>query len=99
MAMYRMQLLLKPEQRKRLERVAKRQGRTFSDVARRAIEEGLRVMEEDSDAVWERRLEALDFLNGLRKQIQDEHGVYDGDLVKDIRVERDSQVEQTWRSE
>jgi hypothetical protein len=97
MAMYRMQLLLKPEQRKRLERVAKREGRTFSDTARRALEEGLRVMEGDSDSVWEKRLEALDFLNGLRKRIQDERGVYEGDLVKDARAVRDSQLEQVWR--
>lgn len=99
MAMYRMQLLLKPEQRKRLERVAKREGRTFSDTARRALEEGLRIMEGDSDFIWEKRLEALEFLNGLRKQIQEERGVYQGDLVNEARAERDSQSEQIWRNE
>lgn len=98
MAMYRMQLLVKPEQRKRLERVAKREGRTFSDTARRALEEGLRVMEGDSDSVWEQRLEALEFLNGLRKQIQEKRGVYQGDLVNEARAERDSQTEQIWRN-
>jgi hypothetical protein len=97
--MYRMQLLLKPDQRKRLERVAKREGRTFSDTARRALEEGLRIMEGDTDSVWEKRLEALEFLNGVRKRIQDERGVYQGDLVNDARLERDSQVKQAWRKE
>jgi hypothetical protein len=99
MAMYRMQLLLKPEQRKRLERVAKREGRTFSDTARRALEEGLRVMEGDTDTIWERRLEALEFLNALRKQIQEERGVYQGDLVSEVRAERESQSETIWRNE
>jgi hypothetical protein len=99
MAMYRMQLLVKPEQRKRLERVAKREGRSFSDTARRALEEGLRVMEGDSDFIWEQRLQALEFLNRLRKQIQDERGVYQGDLVNEARAERDSQSEQLWRNE
>lgn len=99
MAMYRMQILLKPEQRKRLERVARREGRTFSDTARRAIEEGLRVMEGDSDAVWEKRLEALEFLNGLRNRIQEERGVYQGDLVDEARAERENQTEQVWRKE
>ena len=98
MAMYRMQLLVKPEQRKRLERVAKRQGRTFSDTARRALEEGLRVMEGDTDSIWEERRKALEFLNGLRKRIQEERGVYQGDLVNEAREERDSQVEQTWHN-
>ena len=98
MTMYRMQLLVKPEQRKRLERVAKREGRTFSDTARRALEEGLRVMEGESDATWERHLEALEFLNRLRKQIQEERGVYQGDLVNEARAERDSQAEQIWRN-
>ena len=51
MAMYRMQLLVKPEQRKRLERAAEREGPTFSDTARRALDEGLRVMEGESDSV------------------------------------------------
>jgi predicted DNA-binding protein len=97
MAMYRMQILLKPEQRERLERVAKREGRTFSDTARRALEAGLRVMEGDSNLVWDRRLEALRFLDGLRKQIQDERGVYQGDLVNEARVEREAQIEQAWR--
>jgi hypothetical protein len=98
MAMYRMQLLVKPEQRKRLERVARRQGRTFSDTARRALEEGLRVMEGDSDSIWEERLKAVEFLNGLRKRIQEERGVYQGDLVHEAREERDSQLEQIWHS-
>jgi len=98
MAMYRMQLLVKPEQRKRLERVAKRQGRTFSDTARRALEEGLRVMEGDSDSIWEERLKALEFLNGLRKRIQEERGVYQGDLVNEAREERDSQLDQIWHN-
>ena len=98
MAMYRMQLLVKPEQRKRLERVAKREGRTFSDTARRALEEGLRVMEGESDSLWEERLEALEYLNKLRKQIQEERGLYQGDLVNEARTERDSQLEQIWRN-
>jgi predicted DNA-binding protein len=95
--MYRMQILLKPEQRERLERVAKREGRTFSDTARRALEEGLRLMESDSDLVWDRRLEALRFLDGLRKQIQEEKGIYQGDLVNEARTDRENQIEQTWR--
>ena len=96
MAMYRMQILLKPEQRERLKRVARREGRTFSDTARRAIEEGLRVMEGDSVVVWNQRLEALEHLNGLRKQIQEQRGVYQGDLVNEARSEREAQIEQTW---
>lgn len=99
MAMYRMQILLKPEQRERLKRVAKREGRTFSDTARRALEEGLRVMEGDSDEIWKQRREALEALNSLRKQIQEEKGVYQGDLVNDARTERENQVDRTWREE
>ena len=98
MAMYRMQLLVKPEQRKRLERVARRQGRTFSDTARRALEEGLRVMEGDSDSIWEERLKALEFLNGLRRRIQEERGVYRGDLMNETREERDSQLDHIWHN-
>jgi predicted DNA-binding protein len=97
--MIRTQLLLKPEQRKRLERVAIREGRTFSDTARRAIEAGLRVMEGDSDFVWERRMEALEYLEGFRKRIRDERGVYQGDLVNEARGEREIQVDQIWRNE
>jgi predicted DNA-binding protein len=99
MAMYRMQILLKPEQRERLERVAKREGRTFSDTARRALETGLRMMEGDSDLIWRQRLEALKFLDGLRKQIQEERGIYQGDLVNEARSERENQMNQAWRKE
>jgi len=99
MAMYRMQILLKPEQRERLKRVAKREGRTFSDTARRALEEGLRIMEGDSDAIRDQRREALKSLNGLRTRIQEERGVYQGDFVDEARKDRENQIDQTWRKE
>ena len=99
MSMYRMQLLIKPDQRRRLERVARREGRTFSDVARRAIDEGLRLLEGESEQVWQERRETLEALTSLRKQVQEERGVYRGDLVAESRAERDAQGEKTWRNE
>ena len=48
-------------------------------------------MERDSDIVWKQRLEALEFLNEMRKRIKESRGVYQGDLVNEAREERDSQ--------
>ncbi len=52
--MVRAQLLLRPDQRKRLERLAASEGRTLSDVARRALDAGLDTLEGRSDEALRR---------------------------------------------
>ncbi len=97
--MVRSQLLLTPALRQRLERVAEREGRSLSDVARRALQVGLDAMEGHSDEAVQQRLKALEELAELRAEITARHGVYEGDLVAEVRAEREKQMERVWRGE
>jgi hypothetical protein len=91
--MYRMQILLEPEQRRRLELIASREGRNLSDVARRALDIGLDALSADAEETWQRRVRILDELRGLRAQQPFE---YSGDLVNGTRGARQD-VERVWR--
>jgi len=91
---YRAQILLEPEQHEMLQEIARREGHSISEVARAVIRLGLKVIENDSDAVWYARREALKNLNLIRQQIQEEHGVYQGDIIAEARAERQSQLDE-----
>ena len=96
MSMYRMQILLEPEQRRRLVLIAKREGRNLSDVARRALDIGLDALSADVEETWQRRVRVLEELRGLRAKQPFE---YHGDLVNEAREERERDVERVWREE
>ena len=52
--MYWAQILLKPEQRRRLEEIARREGHSISAVTRRVIDAGLQALESEAE-MWEKR--------------------------------------------
>jgi len=93
---YRAQILLEPEQHRSLQEIARRKGQSISEVAREVIRLGLKVLETDTDALWQARLVALEKLNQIRGQIQEEHGIYQGDLIAEARAERQNQVNEIW---
>jgi len=97
--MVRAQLLLTPAQRQRLERIAKREGRSLSDVARRALDAGLAVIDGDSDEALRRELQALEDINEIREQAAAQYGVYPGNPVDDAREERMRDMERVWRGQ
>ena len=95
---YRAQILLEVEQHQALLRIANNQGRSISDVAREAIDIGLRTWEQDTDALWEQRMAALDRLHQIREAVRQSYGNYTGDLVSEARKERDRQNDIVWGS-
>ena len=98
---YRAQILLEPEQHKTLQEIAEREGRSLSDVAREVIQRGLDAREREMGAVWLKRTEALGRLNQIREAIQEQHGIYEGDLLGEVRKEREQQINDAlgWKSE
>ena len=44
-------------------------------------------------------MQALEELTQLRLKIQEKHGVYAGDLIEEVRAERDAEIERVWRGE
>ena len=95
--MVRAQLLLTPAQRKRLERLSRREGRSLSEVTRRALDAGLDVLEGDTEEAARRRLAELAALRRLNEEIRAEKGVYQGDLVAQTRKERERERERVWK--
>jgi len=96
---YRAQILFEPEQHKELREIAKREERSISDVAREMIDRGLRVREEDQQSRLRRSRKALEQLDRIRLQILEEYGVYDGDLIAEVRSEREKALDEARRGE
>jgi hypothetical protein len=94
---YRAQILLKPEQHRMLSELAKREGRSISDLVRESVQ--IYLVERDQEAQNERRMKALDVLTEIRERIQAEHGVLSGDFVAEMRKERDRDNDRVWRGE
>ena len=88
--MIRAQILITPEQRRRLEALASREGRSLSDITRRAIQLGLDILERHGDEMAQQRLAALADLREMRRHIEQRQGVYQGDLVAEVRAEREN---------
>lgn len=91
--MYRAQILLEPEQRRRLEELAEREGRSISATTRRVIDAGLQAIESQAE-LWEKRARILSDLRVLREKQSFE---YTGDLVNEARQEREDEMDQIWR--
>lgn len=89
---FRAQILLEPAQRRRLEEIARREGRSISEISRRVIDLGLQVLEGERE-VWERRAIVLERLKAFRAR---QPRVYDGDLVNEARQEREEETSRLW---
>ncbi len=94
---YRAQILLEPEQHEALARAAQIENRSLSDLVREIVREWL--SHQDGEARRQRELQALEELTRLRLKIQEEHGIYTGDLIEENRAERDEDVGRVWRGE
>ncbi|HZQ07287.1 MAG TPA: hypothetical protein VFD70_11975 [Anaerolineae bacterium] len=86
----RVQVILDRTQRRTLMRIAKREGRSMSAVLRDVIERGLaeRVKEEQQ---WKAAMAQL------RKIREAQRAVYNGDLIAEVRAERERQLESIWK--
>lgn len=97
MGKYRAQILLEPEQHETLQKIAEREGRSLSDVAREVIQIGLEVRESDDDIIWQKRQKSLERLNRIREEIREQHGIYEGNLIAEVRSERERQINRVWK--
>jgi hypothetical protein len=95
--LYRAQILLEPEQHQALTEIAQREGRSISDLVREIV--GRHLAERDREVRLQRELQAIEELTHIRKQIQEQHGIYHVDLVAEAREERDRDMERVWGDE
>jgi hypothetical protein len=86
----RVQVLLDSKQRQMLRTIARREKRSMSAVLREMIDRGFAQREADKQQ-WK---QALAELNKLREA----NPPYMGDLLNEVRSERDEQIEKIWRA-
>ena len=92
--MVRSQILLDPRQRRRLEELAQREGRSISAVTRQVIDIGLEQIENEAE-IWKNRARVLQGLRVLRDRQPSE---YAGDLINLARQEREDEGDSLWNS-
>ncbi|HLA99484.1 MAG TPA: hypothetical protein VJL34_13615 [Anaerolineales bacterium] len=56
-----------------------------------------RLRNQEIDTIWQQRMQALEGLTRLRLKIQEEHGIYQGDIIEEVRVERDADFDRVWQ--
>jgi predicted DNA-binding protein len=93
----RTQVLLGKEQQRRLADLAAAQGRSVSALMREAVDTLLAAHERDE----KRRAatEALEALRRIQEQLLEEHGVYHGNPVLEVRAEREAHWDEFYRQE
>ena len=97
--MVRAQVLMTREQRSRIERLAKQEGRSLADVTRRALDAGLAVLEGGTDEALNDTKQALAVLRSIRDEAARTYGVYQGDLLAEVRAERERELDAIWKQE
>ena len=95
--LYRAQILLEPEQHRTLAQIAEREGRSISEVVREIV--GQYLVEREQETQLQREMEAIKTLTQIRRQIEQKHGVYQGDLLAEIRAEREQEIDRVWSQE
>ena len=90
--MYRAQILLDPKQRRRLEELAQREGRSISAVTRQVIDAGLERIESETE-LWKKR--SL-ILSNVRIRRERQTVEYSADLINEARQEREDERDSLW---
>ncbi|MFL7838234.1 MAG: CopG family transcriptional regulator [Candidatus Promineifilaceae bacterium] len=94
--LYRTQILLEPGQHKKLKEIAKIEGCSVSELMREMVRNYLE--EQERDMAKQRELQALAKLVQMQNLLKERHGVYQRDLIAELRDERDDESEQVWWS-
>lgn len=87
--MNRFQVLMEPEQRRRLEEIARRERRTLASVLRQALDVGLDAME-DQDKAWEQRMRILERWRARLEAMP----LIESDIIGEMREERQQEIDQ-----
>jgi predicted DNA-binding protein len=95
--LYRAQLLLEAEQHEALAEIAEQEGRSLSDLVREIVRRHL--AERDRETRTLAALEAIERLTEIREGLREEHGIYQGDPLAEVRAEWEEDVERVWRGE
>lgn len=93
--LYRAQILLEPDQHKGLGELAKRDGRSISEIVREVVR--VYLSDQDQEAQLARELKALEKLDEFRSMIKQQRGSLDDAILEDARENRDQQLSFLWK--
>ncbi len=96
--LYRTQILLEPEQHQELSAIAKREGRSISELIRDMVQNELEQRKAEQDKAIQRRVEAFERILQRREQMLAERGgeYIDFDFVQALHEAREEQDERNF---
>jgi hypothetical protein len=95
--LHRAQLLLESEQHQALAEIAEQEGRSISDLVREIVRQHLAERQQQAQQLT--ALQAIERLTQIRASLQQEHGMYQGDPLAEVRAEWDEGIERTWKGD
>ena len=95
--LHRAQLLLESEQHEALADIAKQEGRSISDLVREIVRHHLAERAREAQSFT--ALQAVEQLTQIRATLREEHGIYQGDFLAEVRAEWEKDAERVWRGE
>ena len=93
----RTQVLFEPEQHEALAEIAEEEGRSISGLVREIVRHHLAERSEQARRL--NALKAIERLVEIRSELQEEHGIFAGDPLSEVRAEWGEDVERNWRGE
>ncbi|MGQ9555857.1 MAG: ribbon-helix-helix protein, CopG family [Anaerolineae bacterium] len=87
----RTQVLLEEQQQRTLAQMARNEGKSLSALLREIVQSYIEERLKEADK--KQALEALEYLAEMRKAIEQRSGVHPGDLVAEVRAEREAQID------
>ncbi len=93
MSLYRTHVMLEPEQHQALKEIARREGRSVSEVTREIVQQGIAQRQQQYETEIQRRLKAFENARRVREEMYKIYGdrLYDIDivaLINEMREER-----------
>ena len=95
--LHRAQILLESEQHQALAEIAEREGRSISDLVREILRQHLAERRQQAEQLA--AVQAIEQLARIRGRLQEEYGMYQGDLLTEVRAEWEEDVERTWQGD
>jgi len=89
--------LLESEQHQALAEIAEQEGRSISDLVREIVRQHLAERRQQAQQLT--ALQAIERLTQIRARLQEEHGMYQGDPLAEVRAEWEEDIERTWQGD
>ena len=96
-SLYPARILLESAQHQAQAEMAAQEGRSISDLVREIV--GQYLAERPERAQQLAALQAIERLTWIRARLQEEHGMYPGDPLAEVRAEWEEDVERTWQGD